>query len=154
MKIFIDTNIYLDFYRSNSHPMEVFNLLKENIQSIVLTDQVIHEFERNREMVIEKVIEQFSSDSRIDTFTSSYLYELEVFQELLSTHRHYKSVQKTVTEQLKSIIHRPAGDPIDNFFSQLVNISIKENRVHSTTKDILRLAIRRKQHGNPPLSAK
>jgi predicted nucleic acid-binding protein len=154
MKIFIDTNIYLDFYRSNSHPMEVFNLLKKNIQSIVLTDQVIHEFERNREMVIEKVIKQFSSDSRIDTFTSSYLYELEVFQNLIAAHKQYKSVQKMVAQDLKSIIHNTVNDPINNFFSQLIQIAQKHQHVFNTTKDIIQLARERKHKGNPPLSNK
>lgn len=53
MKLLIDTNIYLDFYRSNKNSIQLLNELSKHFDNIILTDQIIQEFERNRETVIK-----------------------------------------------------------------------------------------------------
>ena len=72
MKILIDTNIFLDFYRSNSQPVNIFNTLKEDIGKIILTDQIIQEFDRSREAVIKTLKQKFQFESKLDNFSSSY----------------------------------------------------------------------------------
>jgi len=52
MKILIDTNVYLDFYRSNDAALKLFDEMEKHFDKIIVTDQIIVEFERSRETVI------------------------------------------------------------------------------------------------------
>lgn len=154
MKILIDTNIFLDFYRANSHPVNIFNALKENINSIILTDQIIQEFERSREVVLNGVKQRFQSESKLENFSSSYLQNLDEFKDLIDLQKKYKSKQKEVLDRINEIIKNPSLDPIATYFKEFVNESIKQNMVLYTTDDIIFKADRRKKIGNPPVSDK
>lgn len=146
MKILIDTNIFLDFYRANSHPVNIFNALKENINSIILTDQIIQEFERSREVVLNGVKQRFQSESKLENFSSSYLQNLAEFKDLIDLQKKYKSKQKEVLDRINEIIKNPSLDPIATYFKEFVNESIKQNVVLYTTDDIIFKADRRKKN--------
>lgn len=47
-KIFIDTNIFLDFYRSNNESLKIFEELNKYAESLIFPIQVFNEFRRNR----------------------------------------------------------------------------------------------------------
>lgn len=55
VKILIDTNIYLNFYRSKKDSIKLLSELAKHFDKIILTDQIIQEFERNREVVINEM---------------------------------------------------------------------------------------------------
>ena len=144
----------MDFYRTNSHPVNIFNALKENINSIILTDQIIQEFERSREVVLNGVKQRFQSESKLENFSSSYLQNLDEFKDLIDLQKKYKSKQKEVLDRINEIIKNPSLDPIATYFKEFVNESIKQNMVLYTTDDIIFKADRRKKIGNPPVSDK
>lgn len=154
MKILIDTNIFLDFYRSNNQPINIFNTLKEHIDKIILTDQIIQEFDRSRELVIKKLKQNFQSESNLDNFSSSYLQNLPEFKELIHLQKSYKTKQKEVVNKIDEILKDPSLDPIANFFKEFVNESLKQERVLYSTDNIIQKAEKRKKIGNPPTSDK
>ncbi|MCU0328109.1 MAG: PIN-like domain-containing protein [Chitinophagales bacterium] len=154
MRILIDTNIFLDFYRSNKTPINIFSTLLENIEKCILTDQIIQEFERSRELVLKNVKYKFQQESKLENFSSSYLQNLEVFKELIEIQKQYKTKQKEVNNYIDDIIKDPTLDPISDYFNEFVNASLKNNVLYYTNDTIIRKAKNRKLIGNPPTSDK
>jgi hypothetical protein len=154
MKILIDTNIFLDFYRSNGASIHIFSTLIENIDKFILTDQIIQEFERSRERVIKSVQERFKDESKLDNFSSSYLQNLGEFKKLIEIQKLYISQQKIVNSSIGDILKDSSKDPIANYFKEFVNESLKQNKVYFTTDEIINRAVKRKNIGNPPTSDK
>jgi rRNA-processing protein FCF1 len=154
MKILIDTNIFLDFYRTNSHPVNIFNSLKENINSIILTDQIIQEFERSRENVLTSVKQRFQLESKLEDFSSSYLQNLDEFHELVEIQKRYKGKQKEILNKINEIILNPSLDPIATYFKEFVDEAINQKMVFYTSDEIIHRADKRKKIGNPPVSNK
>ncbi|WP_055093829.1 PIN domain-containing protein [Flavobacterium aquidurense] len=154
MKILIDTNIFLDFYRSNGTSMHIFSTIIENIDHFILTDQIIQEFERSREGVIKSVQQRFQIESKLENFSSSYLQNLEEFNELIKIQKLYVAQQKIVSSSIAEILKDSTKDPIANYFKEFVNESLKKDKVLYTTDDIVSKAVKRKNIGNPPTSNK
>lgn len=154
MKILIDTNIFLDFYRTNSHTVEIFNLLKDNISSIIITDQIIQEFERNREVVLNNVKQKFQMESKLENFSSSYIQNIEEFKQLIEIQKNYKIKQKEILDKINLVIRDPSLDPIALYFKELIDDAYREDTVYFTTDEIIAKADKRKKIGNPPVSNK
>lgn len=154
MKILIDTNIFLDFYRSNRTPVNVFATLLENIDKVILTDQIIQEFDRSREKVIKLMQQNFQSESSLDNFSSSYLKNLGVFKELIELQKQYRAKQKEVVLAIDQILKDPSQDEIATYFKEFVNLSLENATVYYTTDEIIAKAEKRKKVGNPPTSDK
>lgn len=128
--------------------------LSNHTDKIILTDQIIQEFDRSRESVIKKVKDNFQKESKLDSFSSSYLQNLEEFKELIAIQKTYKLKLKTVNSKIDEILSDSSKDPIATFFKELVNESMRNDRVLFTTDEILRKANERKLKGNPPVSDK
>jgi predicted nucleic acid-binding protein len=154
MKILIDTNIFLDFYRTNTHPVEIFNLLKENISSIIITDQIIQEFERNREVVLNNVKQKFQLESKLENFSSSYVQNIEEFKQLIDIQREYSKKQAAIIDKINHVIYDPSLDPIAVYFKELIDDAYRKDLIYFTTDDIIMKADKRKKIGNPPVSNK
>jgi predicted nucleic acid-binding protein len=153
MKILIDTNIYLDFYRSNNEALKLFDEMEAHFDKIILTDQIIMEFERSRETVIRKVKQSFESESQIEKFSSSYLQTLPEFKELVELQKQYLNKRKEVSNVITESIRSQVNDPVAAFFKRLVNESYQNDTVYITTEEIINKAHRRKLIGNPPTTA-
>ncbi len=137
MKILIDTNIFFDFYRSNNQPLNIFSELLNNVDKLIITDQIIQEFERNRENVIKKLKVNFQKESKIENFSSSYLHNLQEFKELLDIQNLYKNKLKEINLKVDQILKIPSKDPIASFFTDLVNLSSNQVYILFTTDEIL-----------------
>lgn len=63
MKVFIDSNIYLNFYALSNEDLEELNklrvLIKNETITLYLTDQVEQEFNRNRELKLFQALKEF-----------------------------------------------------------------------------------------------
>lgn len=152
MKIFIDANIYLDFYRSNNDAIKVFDELIKNSASVILTDQIIDEFFRNREVVLRMLKNKFRAETEVESFSSSFLQSIKEFGELANIKSDYNKKRKEIEVILNSIIEDPNKDPIVYHFDKLINSG--GITILKTTKEILDLAHQRKLKGNPPVSDK
>ena len=63
-KIFIDTNKYLDFYRYKEENKEVLDKLS-SLNQIIITEQVIREFKRNRNTELIKLNDKIKSKIKL-----------------------------------------------------------------------------------------
>jgi hypothetical protein len=153
VRLLIDTNIYLDFYRSNKHSIQILSGLSEHFDKIILTDQIIQEFERNREIVLKGLKASFESESKLKYISSAYLDNLPEFSKLRKAQNYYDVCRTEVNEALNSIIESPEKDPIYSFFTDMVRECTKMNTILNTTDEIIQRAHKRKLIGNPPTSS-
>lgn len=153
VKLLIDTNIYFDFYRSKKNSIELLIELSEHYDKIILTDQIIQEFERNREGVINTMKRGFESESQIQHISSAYLNNLPEFTALLNSLENYKKRRKDVISAIDKIIESPEEDPISLFFTDMIRDCRENDRILYTTDEVMNKAHRRKLVGNPPTSS-
>lgn len=152
MKILIDSNIYLDFYRSNNESIKIFEEIIKNSDHIILTDQIIQEFYRNRETILKNILIKFESESKIENFSSEFLKGLSTFSSLLEIQKEFNNQRKKVKDELQVIINDPYKDEVFLKFEELVDklggdIFVTDNSIISSARD-------RKAIGNPPTSSK
>src|SRR5690606_37858702 len=154
MKILIDTNIYLDFYRASHHNDSIFDLLEENYKSIILTDQIVMEFDRNREKILLDLKTRFSNESKIDSFASLFLLTKKEFNALTKAQSIYNKEREALIGIINKAITEPSTDSVYAFFNRFVEQVIKSGNQFTTTDEILLKAEKRKRIGNPPISDK
>lgn len=153
VKLLIDTNIYLDFYRSNKDSIQLLSELSKHFDKIILTDQIVQEFERNREIVIHTMKKSFESESNLQYISSAYLQNLPEFSGLLTVLKDYQNRRKDVITAIDTILESPEKDPIYSFFIDMIRESRKRNTILDTTDEIIEKAYKRKLVGNPPTSS-
>jgi predicted nucleic acid-binding protein len=103
MQLFIDTNILLSFYSLNQDDLAELNKLIEAIESnqitLLLTDQIIDEFYRNREQRIDGAIKSL----RTQTFNPQFPQLCEDYPEielLRDSLKHYEQAHASLSEKI------------------------------------------------------
>ena len=153
IKLLIDTNIYLDFYRSTKDAIQLLSELSKHFDKVIPTDQIIQEFEWNREVVIKTMKKSFESESKLDNISSSYLKNLPEFAALVSDQKDYQQRRKEVITAIDTILKSPEKDPVYSFFADMVSTCRANDAILHTTDEIFQKAQKRKLVGNPPTSS-
>lgn len=147
-KIFIDTNIFLDFYRINDKN-DINTLIVEMSKykdSFINTEQSKDEFLRNREKAIDNfiVILNGQSNKPYNTFIST-----------LPNYDQYKQSIKKANEAIDEVVKEClvvkdeiGKDPIYKMYKNICGLMFER------TDEIIDRAIKRKYIGNPPYSDK
>lgn len=99
MKLLIDTNIYLDFYRSNKNSIQLLNELSKHFDNIILTDQIIQEFERNRETVIKALKKALRQNHSLRIFL---VHIYKIYQSL----QLYYLFKKNIKQKEKKLLQQ------------------------------------------------
>ncbi len=148
MHIFIDTNIFLDFYHfSNDQLKELGNLLNLSMagaSTVYLTQQVCDEFSRNRERKILDAMKRFT-DSKVKLAIPAFMREYQNAEQmvLLSKDLIQKSdeLRRLVMSDISNRTLR-ADYVIADFMRRL--------RVIPVTPNDYQEALQRAELGNPP----
>lgn len=148
VNLFIDTNIFLGFYQLTQDDLEELRkltvLIKDGRIRLLLPQQVVDEFYRNRDSAIAnglKLLRNAKIDNQFPQFCHEY-DEYKVIRKAMAVYKDQKSVlinklQKDVEER------KLKGDEIiDELFSQGDKIDV--------TSEIVDNAILRHRKGNPP----
>lgn len=152
-KIFIDTNIYLDFYRLNS-VRAMLPPLENLSEHILSTEQVVNEVLRNRVSVTRDFLRedlkkcQLVKPSIPDFLTKEAVSEIcpeiaKISKECSETFKTFEELSKTIYS--KSVEHVANGD--DEISKTLARIF---TNVLVPDVEQLRRARIRKELGNPP----
>lgn len=149
---FIDTNIFLDFYRSqNETSLSLLRKLEGVKERIICTYQVEMEFLKNRQnAIIDNLsVSSLSIDARLPAVMDDSQLSSILKKEKKELEKRKKELQKRIT----NIIKNPAKyDPIYKSLESIFN----SNNDHVLTRDmkirhkIKRLAWRRFMLGYPP----
>lgn len=146
--LFIDTNIFLNFYKFSKDQLnkleELVSLIKAKKVKLYLTEQILDEFNRNREKSFKFTIDH------IDNFSTKFTQPIMCvgMKEMKSIHKLLVNVEKNKKKILIRLGKQFRNNKlhIDKIMSELLSIS---NSIEVTT-DIYERAVRRYNRGNPP----
>jgi hypothetical protein len=150
--VFIDTNVFLDFYRSKGdYAVRVLQKLDPHKDSIILTDQVWMEFLKNRQKVILDGINQvkFANQNQIPAIVSGSSFSKNVEKSLLDAKKGSDRL-KTMMENI--LINPERNDTVYKALNKFFNnpSPIYLDRKSKTRFEIRRLARKRFFLGYPP----
>ena len=148
MHLFIDTNIYLGFYHLSSDDLEELNklavLLEEEKVTLYVTDQVVNEFNRNREAKIADSLKRLK-DQHLNLQFPQFCKDYPEYEKLREQQKQYEKDHKALIEKLTADIESnnlKADKTIAALFEQ-ANVLTMEPK-------IVEKARLRMQVGNPP----
>jgi PIN domain len=150
--VFVDTNIFLDFYRlgGDSAKRTLANL-ESHSGALILTDQVWMEFLKNRQKVILQALKDITKPT--DKEMPALLHDARAAK-LLTKHQklavtHYKRV----IQQIEAILKNPSQrDPVYKSLQRLFGLdsAFSLRRPDKKRYSVRRLAVKRFSLGYPP----
>jgi len=148
MNIFIDTNVYLNFYHFSSDDLEELKKLIVAIDSgqikLFITDQIIQEFRRNRENKIADALKKFNEQKFPNQFPQICKGYPE-FSSLVESLKSFEEAKDKIIQKLNSdILSKSLGG--DNIINEL----FEKSTVLETDDEIIQSATKRMNLGNPP----
>lgn len=147
-KIYIDTNIFLDFYQSATDRLSVFEEIEKHSQNIVLTEQTITEFRRNKNARLNELAKNINKSASFNIHTTALVQSLPEFKAWVQVRDEGKKLAKKVSSQLLAWSKEESSDPIHVAFEGLVS----KSETFRTTIESIEKAKARKLLGNPPTS--
>lgn len=153
-KLFIDTNVFLDFYRQEGESVgRQFALLEKHADSLILSDQIWMEFLKNRQKVIMDAAKNITVPSKI-TFPA-------IVRSLQSSETAKKQIDlatqsvKKVSVNIERILKNPSkNDEVYKCLNKLFRKELKYMLREEKSKEYFRIlskARRRALVGKPPI---
>ncbi|NOJ92291.1 DUF4935 domain-containing protein [Corallococcus coralloides] len=150
-RVYIDTNIFLDFYQSAADRIKVFDALAERASSLITTEQTINEFHRNREARLVSLIDKFEKSVSIAPYTTSLIQALPEFKAVVDARDGLKKKANAVVERLRAMLLSEGDDLVLGKYNSMLADG-GEAVIIKTTSDLVAKAQRRKLLGQPPSS--
>jgi hypothetical protein len=148
--MFLDTNLFLRFYEATASHLGAFDELLTNAKSVVLTDQVVDEFNRNRLNKLGTALKAFKDGSRGSADTA-VVRALPSYEALVKAREEYQRRATVVERAIEALMQDRMKDPIATRFDQLHE---QCRDTYAVSKKAIKRAQRRKLLGNPPTSSK
>jgi predicted nucleic acid-binding protein len=148
MNLFIDTNVFLSFYHFTSDDLEELRklavLLRRKDVTLLLPEQVVNEFRRNRAGRIAEAIRQLR-DQKLNLQFPQLCKDYEEYDKLRSAQQEYRKFHAALIQRLENDIAQ------ENLKADLV---IQElfgfAKSLPTSASVFERARRRMDLGNPP----
>lgn len=148
MNVFIDTNIYLTFYHLTNDDLEelrkVFALLRTSKIKVWLPEQVIDEFNRNREVKIADALKRFKEE-KMNNQIPQMVKQYPEYDDLKNSMRNYEIAKSTLIDRIQKDVANKclkADEIISEIFAKAEKIAIDVS--------LLAQARIRLDRGNPP----
>ncbi len=153
--IFIDTNIFLDFYRMRKSDVSIKYLQEiENHKDLIITsNQVEMEFKKNRQEVILETISEVKKNVNINLSVPTILSDARAVENIRKSKKVIEDQQKRLKLQIERILKNPStNDPVYRSLQKLFNHNspINLNRENKVRFAIRKLALKRFILGYPP----
>lgn len=120
--IFIDTNIFLDFYRVRGGD-EKLNLLKrvdDHHDRIITTAQVEMEYKKNRQLVILESLSRFKTPDWGGLTPPAFLSDAQPATAIAKSKSEISSQQKKLKKRIEAILRNPSkNDPVFKILQRL-----------------------------------
>ena len=151
MKIYTDTNWFLNFYRKALEDLAFLDDLVKYKGTLIITRQTINEFLRNRLTTLKVVISEFKNSVDVrPPHTTALLRSLPAHEELKSITEDYKKKAKEVSDYLQQVIEDDKKDPVtQKLFALWADAAVT---ILEPSDELVDKAFRRKLLGNPPTS--
>jgi len=153
--IFIDTNIFLDFYRIRKSEVSVSYLkLIEDHKSVIITGcQVEMEYKKNRQTVILESQGKFKNPDWNNLSVPALLSEAEEAKRIIELRKEVTEQQTKISKKIELILkspisHDPVYDSLERLFKGVSQFNL--NKDNENNKKIYDLALKRFMLGYPP----
>lgn len=147
-KIYIDTNVFLDFYQAGTDRLGVFRDFATRATSVILPEQTIREFRRNRSLRLHDLASKASKDHGQTLFVTAIVREVSSFLKWTEARDEVRKRADEIAQQLLTWANDEASDPVLAEFEKLVATATSL----PTTDIAIEKAKRRKVLGDPPSS--
>lgn len=153
--IFIDTNIFLDFYRirRSDVSMKYLKEIENNIDLIITTNQVEMEFKKNRQKVILEAIGEIKKNVQINTAVPACLSDTKIVEMIKKSKKGIDGQQKKLKQTIEKILKQPSyTDPVYKSLQKLFRhkSEINLDRENPIRYSIRKLALKRFILDYPP----
>lgn len=153
--VFIDTNIFLDFYRIRSGDVSVsyLKLIDDHRDRIITGSQVAMEYKKNRQRVILESIRGMKNPDWNALGTPALLQNAQAAKMIEKKRKEVGSQQNKLKEKITKILKNPTyNDPVYQCLQRLFKSSSPYNldRTNKQRFTIRRLARKRWVLGYPP----
>ncbi|KAF2956232.1 PIN domain-containing protein [Marinitoga sp. 38H-ov] len=152
MRIFIDTNIFLDFYRSSKEMISILQSLKQFKKYIVFPEQVYNEFKRNRVMILNNYIEELKKCKFPSINPIPIIKEQEEYKEMQNIKDLFNKTQNKLISFVDNMIKDPTMDSVLKEIEDIYGSS-EITKIYNTD-EIINKARKRQLLGNPTKSYK
>lgn len=146
--IYIDTNIYLGFYESSEDRLVVFKEILERADSILLTQQTIDEFLRNRISCLLKLTQDIKRVSSVSMHTTAVVQSLPSFAKWKAAKESAEQAARDISKEISSWTEDDARDAVLAEFLKLADKAV----TLPSTEEFIHKAQQRKILGQPPTS--
>jgi hypothetical protein len=150
--IFVDTNIFLDFYRVRKESgLKLLEKVDDIHDSVITTYQVEMEFKKNRQAVLLESLKNLKTKDKIGhvAFLAESKYAEAASRQIDSANTEIKKLQ----QRLKTVLANPTtSDPVYKVVQRLFadDHALNLNRSKKIRQEIKRHAFRRFMLGYPP----
>jgi predicted nucleic acid-binding protein len=146
IRIYIDTNVFLDFYQSATDRMGIFHELRARVDCIVVPEQTVREFRRNRAVRLIHLADQVEKSANVNVHTTAIVRELPDFKKWVEARDAVKNHSRAIATQLRTWARDESSDPV---YQEFVKLYV-HGMTMSTPREALAKAQKRKLLGDPP----
>jgi hypothetical protein len=153
--IFIDTNIFLDFYRirKTNVSMKYLEEIEKHKDIIISTSQVEMEYKKNRQSAILESIGEVIKINNVNITIPAIISDVKAVEIIKKSKKVINLQQKKLKERIENIlknpnIHDPVYRVLQKVFSHQSPVNL--NRENKQRYTIRRLALKRFMLGYPP----
>lgn len=153
--IFIDTNIYLDFYRIRKSDVSIkyLNEIETHKDIIITTSQVEMEYKKHRQNAIFEALGAVKKISDPNTDLPAVVSDVKAVEMIKKSRKVIDEQQKKLKRRIESILtnpnrHDPVFKVLQSLFSNHSEINL--NRQNKERYTIRKLALKRFILGYPP----
>lgn len=146
--VYIDTNVFLDFYQASTDRLVVFEDILRLSKKVLLTQQTVNEFRRNRIARLTALAETIRKGPHPQRYTTAVVQALPAFQEWTKARDAAKNAAGEIANELTSWVTKEESDLVLVAFEKLVSSA----KVIDFDDALIERARRRKVLGQPPTS--
>jgi uncharacterized protein with NAD-binding domain and iron-sulfur cluster len=120
--IFVDTNIFLDFYRvrGGDEGLNLLNRVDEHHDRIITTAQVEMEYKKNRQAVILDSLNRFKTPDWGGLTPPAFLSDAQPATAIVKSKSEISSQQKKLKKRIEAILRNPStNDPVFKILQRL-----------------------------------
>jgi uncharacterized protein with PIN domain len=147
-RIYIDTNVFLDFYQAATDRLAVFQDLVRRADKVILTEQTVREFKRNRITRLTELARNIERGGESNIMTTAVIRELPQFKSWVQARDAARCHAKAIAQQLRLWVIDETSDVV---LTEFANLAAAATHLPTTEMAIER-ARRRKLLGEPPTS--
>jgi hypothetical protein len=151
MRLFIDTNIFLDYFRTNKREMlsplkRLGELVKSGKIELILPSQIIQEYRRKRRGIIEKMRDNLLEEKKL------LLINYRTLGVSSKEVKAVDSAKKSLARAYDQLIRKfdEAVDKEATAADKIIKQLFKKAVVIDESDDVIKLAYSRYMRGNPP----